>query len=88
MDKTQERLLNSAANAKLVHLNDSVIFPKLNQRAEMELASMCEEFKRLGTVKVSSIAYITAIRDLMQELNGIARHGDKAAATLGHNKID
>jgi len=87
MTKDQERLLNQAADAKLIHLNDGVIFPLLKKRIDMEIADMCASFRTTGEANIASVAYIAACRDIMQELENKARHGDKAAETLGHNQI-
>jgi hypothetical protein len=86
-NKDQHRLISSAADAKLVHLNDGVIFPLLNRKIEEQIADLCETFKGTSTIKASSVAYISACRDIMRELESIARHGDRAAETLGHNKL-
>ena len=82
------KLLESAANAKLIHLNESLIFPMLDKRVDMKLAELCENFKSKGEVRLADVAYISVCRDIMTDLNSVARHGDKAASVLGHNKAE
>ncbi len=74
--------MQKAANARLVHLNEQLVFPLLQRNCESVLGQMCSEFKSSGAVSVSKLAYISACRDLIQELSSIARNGDTAAASL------
>ena len=83
--KQHEHLLGSANNARLIHLNESIIFPLLHTKVEERLASLCEAFKGKGEVKLADVAYIAAVRDIITELNSKARHGDKATVTLNLN---
>lgn len=87
MDKKQERLLSQAANAKLVHLNEQLIFPLLDRNCEQAIASLCDTFKSKGLTDPSKIAYIAACRDLKIELEAIARQGDRAVAVLHQGRI-
>lgn len=80
-----EKLMSEAANAKLVHLNQQIVFPLLQEKIEQQLAQMCEKFKTDGTVNPGSVAYISACRDILIELDSIARRGDRAGARLNLN---
>jgi hypothetical protein len=84
-EKETERLLNQAANAKLIHLNEQLIFPMLQARVDERLAHLCEAFKTDGTVRLADVAYIAAVRDILMELDTKARHGDRAQAKLNLN---
>lgn len=86
--KEHERLLSRAADAKLIHMNEQVLFPILHKKIEQNLADLCEHFKGKNEVKMSTVAYIAACRDIIMEINSIARHGDKAAVDLDLNKLD
>lgn len=79
----KDKLLQKAADAKLVHLNSNTIFPLLTRRIDETVAGMCHLLKKDGTVRTADVAYISACRDLMQELEAIARNGDKAAIRVG-----
>jgi len=80
-----EKLLSQAADAKLVRMNEQVLFPLLNRRIDQCLASLCESFKHDGSVKAYEVAYIAAVRDIMVELGQVARHGERAAEKLNLN---
>lgn len=82
MTKEQEALLNKAANARLIHLNEQLIFPLLQTKVEERLASLCDALKSKGEVKLADVAYIAAIRDIREELMAKARQGDQASAKL------
>ena len=85
MKADQQNLLNKAADARLIHMNEQLLFPILEGKVEQYLSQLCETFKDTGEVKVSAVAYIAACRDLMQELEAKARHGDRAAEKLNLN---
>jgi hypothetical protein len=76
MDK--EKLLSQAADARLVHMNEHLIFPLLNKRIDMAVTELCTQLKTDGQVKLSTVAYMAACRDLATELEAIARTGDRA----------
>lgn len=80
--RVDEKLLAQAANAKLVHLNEQIIFPLLTVRIDQVLASICHELKHEGKVDSLKVAQIAAMKDLMQELETVARRGDLAAGKL------
>ena len=82
---SEEKLLQSAANARLIHLNEQLLFPLLQGKIDERIASLCEALKAQGEVKLSDVAYIAACRDLLQELNSKARHGEHAAKKLNLN---
>jgi hypothetical protein len=82
MGKQEEKLVSQAANARLVHMNDQVVFPLLQRNKEQALAQLCQEFKQTGQANVAHIAYISACTDLMAELEAVARTGDRAAGIL------
>lgn len=84
-NKDKERLYQAAADARLVHLNEQLIFPMLQANVEARLASLCEAFKAEGTVKLADVAYIAAVRDIQLELEAKARHGDRASEKLNLN---
>lgn len=85
MTPDQEKLLNKAADARLIHMNEQVLFPLLHGKVEARLASLCEQFKSDGQVRLGDIAYIAACRDILMELEAKARHGDRASAKLNLN---
>jgi hypothetical protein len=85
MTRDDEKLLTQAADAKLVRMNEQVLFPLLVRRIEQSTADLCESFKHDGTVKVQAVAYIAALRDIMTELTQVARHGERAAEKLNLN---
>ena len=78
----KDKLLQQAADAKLVHLNENTIFPLLQSRIDQQIADMCNRMKKDGSVTVADVAYISACRDLMVELSSIAKNGDRAAVKL------
>lgn len=84
MDKQHEKLMGQAANARLVHLNEQLVFPLLQSRIEQTLAAACFELSSTGIASVGKLAYIAACRDLIQELGAIARNGDRAVSKLDH----
>lgn len=84
MEET-EKLMRAAANAKLVHLNEQLLYPMLQTKVEERLASLCNELKASGTVKLADVAYIAACRDLLADLEAKARYGDKAAQKLNYH---
>lgn len=77
--------MSQAANARLVHLNEQLIFPLLDRKIAERMAAMCEQVKKDGTASVGDVAYIAALRDLHTELIAITRQGDRASEKLGHN---
>lgn len=82
MDKTHEKLLSQAANARLVHMNEQLVFPLLNRNINAAVAELCHELKTTGAVSLAKVAYIAACRDLSQELEAVARTGDRAVLKL------
>lgn len=86
MDEKEERLHKSAANAKLLSLNESVLFPLLNKKVEQNIATLCEDFKQGKPVDLNAIAYLAVARDMVQELDSLARHGLRDAEKLGLTK--
>lgn len=82
MEKREEQMLQQAADARLVHLNEHVVFPLLQRNAEAMLVAMCHELKLKGVADVGKLAYIAACRDLSQELQQIATKGDRAVVRL------
>ena len=82
MDKAEERLLSQAANARLVHLNEQLIYPLLDRNMSVMLEHVCNEVKQKGTVDIAKIAYIAACKDLARELEAVARNGDRAVVNL------
>lgn len=81
MDK-HERMLSQAANARLVHLNEQLIFPLLTKRVDSAITELCHELKTTGQVKLTTVAYIAACRDLVLELEAVAREGNRAFSKL------
>lgn len=75
-------MMSEAADARLVHLNESVVFPLLQRNADNMLIAMCHQLKATGMADVGKLAYISACRDLMQELEAIANKGDRAVGRL------
>lgn len=78
----KEKLYQSAADARLIHLNEQLIFPLLQTKLDERLASLCEALKFEGTVKMADVAYIAAVRDIMLELKAKAGQGDRATDKL------
>lgn len=85
MSTHKEKLLNQAADARLIHLNEQIIFPLLQNKIDERLASLCEAFKTDGSVRTGDVAYIAAARDILLELNTKARQGDRASDKLNQN---
>lgn len=85
MDKRDERLLEQAHNARLVHLNEQLVFPLLKRNIDSAVNQLCNELKAKGTVSLSTVAYISACKDLAGELEQIARLGDRAVIKLEIN---
>lgn len=88
MDKKQEKLRQEAANARLVHLNEQLVFPLLQRNVMQTMEQMCHELKAKGTVDPCKVAYIAACRDLMTELEQIAQRGDRAVVRLDDYRQD
>ncbi len=82
LDKNHEKMRQQAADARLVHLNEQIVFPLLQRNVDDAIAAICHELKATGQVSLSKVAYIAACRDLVIELEGIARTGDRAAGKL------
>lgn len=85
MDKQQENLLRRANDARLVHMNEQLVYPILDLKVEEALAQLCLDFKMNGSVSISKVAYMAACRDLKIELEAVARTGDHAAVKLNLN---
>lgn len=86
MEKEQ-RLHAQAANAKLVHLNEQLVFPLLQRNIDQAIISMCQELKARGVADISKVAYIAACVDLREELIAIARQGDRAVSVLNKKEF-
>ena len=82
MDKRDEKLLEQAHNARLVHMNEQLVFPLLRRNIDSAVNQLCNEMKAKGTVSLSIVAYIAACKDLASELEAIARLGDRAVVKL------
>ena len=82
MDKSQEKLIAQAANARLVHMNEQLVFPILSRNVNQYIDKLCHDLKVQGTIEIADVAYIAACKDLMLELASIARDGDRAFTKL------
>lgn len=71
-------VLSQAADAKLLALNSNVLYPLLNKKIEENLVSLCEAFKRSGSISIEKLAHISVCRDLKVELDTLARKGERA----------
>ena len=86
MDERDDRLRQQAANARLIHLNEQIIFPYLARAIDNTLAQLCSKYKADSKVDEAKVAYICACRDLLTDLEAAARHGDRAFARLQDNR--
>lgn len=86
MDRKEEQMLQQAANARLVHLNEQLVFPLLERNADAMLTQVCQELKLGGMPSIAKLAYIAACRDLTQELKAIAMKGDRAVIRLDEHR--
>lgn len=84
-NKERERLLEQAADARLVHLNANTIFPLIESRIEAKLVVLSDLFKEKGEIRPADVAYIVAMRDIRLELDMIAKKGDRSAERLNLN---
>lgn len=82
MEQKEEKMLQQAANSRLVHLNEQLIFPLLSRNADQMLVGMIHEMKTTGRADVAKLAYIAACKDLASELERVAQTGDRAVVRL------
>jgi len=78
----EDRLRLQAQSARLIHMNEGVVFPLLKRNMEASLDRMVHEFRKSGTPLINEIAYMAACKDLMNELMNLARRGDAAVIKL------
>lgn len=85
---SDEKLVSMMNDTRLIAACDNVIFPMLENFMQRKLEAVCAEFRGGQTnTLISSIAYITALKDILNDLKAKQLAGNKAIQKL-HDRQD
>lgn len=79
---SDEKLVQSYQDARLVNLAEHLIFPMLLTQLETRIELMCVDFRSGKSDFIAHVAYITAIKDQISELKLLQSRGNRAYAKL------
>jgi hypothetical protein len=71
-----------AQAARLVHMNEEVVFPLLKRNIDQAVGRLVHEFRKDPVPLLNEIAYIAACKDLLAELEAVTRAGNRAVIKL------
>lgn len=77
-----EKLVNLMNEARMISAADNIIYPLMEYKIKMRLELACGKFRDGQTSFIDDLAYITALKDIMQELKSKQDNGNRAIQKL------